>query len=98
MAIIGSSLKHMPGCSGVLLPRTKFVHSWPSRPMPWPVRWGSPHVFAADLDQFSRARLFEAGTDPGRLALRRQDRDERPLAESPADAGEVEEARAALED
>ena len=52
---------------------------------------------AAELDQLARPRFLEAGADPGQLALRRDDRDERPLAQSPAHAGEVEHARAALE-
>ena len=40
--IVGSLLKHMPTAIGVLFPFTKLVHSWPSKPIPWPVLCGRP--------------------------------------------------------
>src|SRR6185436_9594614 len=52
----------------------------------------------AELDQLARPRLLEAGAHPRELALRRNDGDERTLALAPAYAGEIEHARAALDE
>ena len=37
----------MPGASGVVSPCTRLTGSWPSRPMPWPVRCESAGQFVA---------------------------------------------------
>ena len=51
-----------------------------------------------ELDHFARALLLEAGRHVRDVALRRNDQQERPLAQAPAHVDEVGHARAALED
>ena len=38
LLVLGSSLKVMCDASFVVLPRTRYGHSWPSMPMPCPTR------------------------------------------------------------
>src|SRR5205807_4983057 len=54
------------------------------------------HIFA-ESDQFTRAFLFELGTDPGQLAVLWNHDCEHALAGAPAHAGEVEHGRTRLD-
>ena len=57
-----------------------------------------PHAhFGALRHQLARAFFLEARRHPRQLALRRNHAHERPLAEAPAHAGEIEHARSAFE-
>src|SRR6266487_574162 len=55
-----------------------------------------PDVFA-ERNQLTRSRFLECWTDPRQLAFRRDHGDERPLAQAPADAREIEQARSSFE-
>ena len=76
----------MPGAIGVLLPRTKLVHSWPSSPMPCPVRCGRPGHLVVGTEAGVGDHLARGGVDrlAGRADLGRGERGIlRPLLEVP---------------
>src|SRR5581483_11555500 len=54
-------------------------------------------IASAEFDQLPRARFLESRSHPRDVAFGRNDGHERALAQAPADAGEVEHARTALE-